>query len=163
MRDYKILLVDGDSQNLQELGRFLNERGCPVTKVFNTNTDGEMLRQKAFDSTSELQKFTPTDDILTMLKIMSLDIQGPLVSMLATLKLLNRGYYGKMDEEVANKIKKLLSNATFLIGITEEFLGRASAANEEFEIEAEPLHSIQEIINPVGALKQQNKRNGEIT
>jgi hypothetical protein len=37
--------------------------------------------------------------------------------MVATLKLLNRGYYGKMDEDVANKIKELLSNATRLTEI----------------------------------------------
>ena len=54
--------------------------------------------------------------------------------MLATLKLLNRGYYGKMDEEVADKIRDLLSDATRLTRIVDACLGEASAGGEENEI-----------------------------
>ena len=124
MRDYKILLADGDFKSLQEMGRYLG-------------------------STSEALKSGPDEDIVNLLKIMSHDIREPLVSMVATLKLLNRGSCGKMGEEVADKIKKILSNATRLTAIAEEHLGRTFAANEEFEIEGEPLYLIQDIINPV--------------
>jgi signal transduction histidine kinase len=86
------------------------------------------------DSASEGLKPEPDEDILNLLKIMSHDIRSSLLSMLATLKLLNRGYYGKMDEEVANKIDDLLSNATRLTGIAEVCLGRTYAVNEEVEI-----------------------------
>jgi len=48
---------------------------------------------------------------------------------------LNRGYYGKMDEEVAQKIKELLSNATRLSGIAEECLGRTFAVLEGLKME----------------------------
>ncbi len=92
MRDYKILLVDRNPKSLQEMSLFP-------------------------DSTSEALKCGPDENILNLLKIISHDIRGPLVSMVATLKLLNRGYYGKMDEDVANKIKELLSNATRLTEI----------------------------------------------
>jgi len=69
------------------------------------------------DSASEGLKPEPDENILRLVKIMSHDLRTSLFSMLATLKLLNRGYYGKMDEEVAHKIKELLSNATRLTGI----------------------------------------------
>lgn len=124
MRDYKILLADGDSQSLQEIG------GC-------------------LDSTPEALKSRADETTLNLLKIVSHDIRGPLVSMVATLKLLNRGYYGKMDEKAADKIREVLSNATRLTGMAEEHLGRAFAVNEELEIEGEPLYSISDIVNPV--------------
>jgi K+-sensing histidine kinase KdpD len=124
MRDYKILLADGDFQSLREMG------GC-------------------LDSTSEALKSGADETTLNLLKIMSHDIRGPLVSMVATLKLLNRGYYGKMDEKAADKIREVLSNATRLTGMAEEYLGRTFAVNEELEIEGEPLYSIRDIVNPV--------------
>ena len=124
MRDYKILLADGDSQSLREMGRCL-------------------------DSTSEALKPGADETTLNLLKIMSHDIRGPLVSMVATLKLLNRGYYGKMDQKAADKIREVLSNATRLTGMAEEYLGRAFAVNGELEIEGEPLYLIRDIVNPV--------------
>jgi K+-sensing histidine kinase KdpD len=124
MRGYKILLADGDFQSLREMG------GC-------------------LDSTSEALKSGADETTLNLLKIISHDIRGPLVSMVATLKLLNRGYYGKMDEKVADKIREVLSNATRLTGMAEEYLGRAFAVDEELEIEGEPLYLIRDIVNPV--------------
>jgi len=61
---------------------------------------------RRLDSTSEALKSERDENIVNLLEIMSHNIRGPLVSMVATLKLLNRGYYGKLDEEVANKIKE---------------------------------------------------------
>ena len=60
------------------------------------------------ESAPEGLKPEPDENILNLLKIMSRDIRSSLLSMLGTLKLLNRGYYGKMDEEVSTKIKDLL-------------------------------------------------------
>jgi hypothetical protein len=50
------------------------------------------------DSASEGLKPEPDENILRLVKIMSHDLRTSLFSMLATLKLLNRGYYGKMDK-----------------------------------------------------------------
>jgi signal transduction histidine kinase len=86
---------------------------------------------------------------LNMVKIMSHDIRGTLVSMLSTLKLLNRGYYGKMEEAVANSIKDLLSNATSLTAITEEYLGRGFWVDDDLEMEQEALDLREDIIDPV--------------
>lgn len=102
-------LADGDSQSIHEIG---------------------LPR----DSVSEGLKIESDANTLKVLTMMSQDIRSSLLSMLATLKLLNRGYYGKMDEEAAQKIKDLLSNATRLSGIAEECLGRTFAVLEGLEM-----------------------------
>jgi light-regulated signal transduction histidine kinase (bacteriophytochrome) len=102
-------LAGGDSQGLHEMG-------------------------PSQGSVSEGLKPESGENILNLSKILSHDIRSSLLSMLATLKLLNRGYYGKMDEEVGHKIKDLLSSATRLTEIAEACLGGTYAGNEEVEI-----------------------------
>ena len=93
---------------------------------------------------------TPSDEkIVNVLKMMSHELRGPLVSMVSTLKLLNRGYYGKMDEEAAEKIREVLSNAVLLTGVAEEYLGKDLAVNGELEVEGKPLHLTRDMVNPV--------------
>ena len=99
MEAYQIILTDRDPQNLHEERRNLQ---------------------------LESQETILNERIMNMLKIMSHDIREPLISISATLKLLSRGYYGKMDEGVANNLKDLLSKTVGLIGITEEYLGSIS-------------------------------------
>jgi len=101
MRDYKILTPRGGPQSLPEIG------GCP-------------------DSTSGALKSGGDESTVSLLKVMSRDIRGPLMSMVSTLKLLNRGYYGKMDEEAADKITEVLSNATRLTELAEHYLEKLS-------------------------------------
>lgn len=133
MRDYKILLADGDLQSPQEKGR---------------NPD----------STSGALKSRSDETIVSLLKTMSHELRGSLVSMVSTLKLLNRGYYGKMDEEAAEKIREVLSNALLLTGVAEEYLGRAFAVSGELEIEGKSLYLTHGSINPVlGELSQELK------
>jgi len=98
---------------------------------------------------SDSQPHLLNEQVLNMVKIMSHDIRGALTSMLATLKLLNRGHYGKMEEAAANRIKDLLLNATSLTAITEEYLGRAFLVDDYLEIEQEVLDLRQDIVNPV--------------
>lgn len=69
--------------------------------------------------------------------------------MVSTLKLLNRGYYGKMDEEAAEKIREVLSDAVFLTGLAEEYLGRAFSVNQELEIQGKALYLTHDILHPV--------------
>jgi signal transduction histidine kinase len=110
MINHVISQAGGDSQSLQEMGPFR-------------------------DSTPEGLKTEPDEGILNLLTIMSHDIRSSLLSMLATLKLLNRGYYGKMDEEVAQRIQELLSNATRLSRIAEDCLGRTFVVLERLKME----------------------------
>lgn len=122
MGNYQILLSDRNPQSLGE------ERGNPLL---------------------ESQKPTFDEKVMNMVRIMSHDIRGSLVSISAALKLLSRGYYGKMDEEVANNLKGLLSKTIGLIGMTEEYLGRTFSLNDDLETEGETLDLRQDIINPV--------------
>ena len=122
METYQILLADKDSQSLHEKRR---------------------------NSQLESQKPNLDERVLNMVRVMSHDIRGSLVSMSATLKLLSRGYYGKMDEGVANNLKDLLSKTVSLIGITEEYLGRTFSVNDDLETVSETLDLRQDIINPV--------------
>jgi signal transduction histidine kinase len=86
---------------------------------------------------------------MNALKIMLHDIRGSLVSMSASLKLLTRGYYGKMDESVTNHLKELLSKTISLNGMTEEYLSRALSDDGDLEREEEALDLTQDIINPI--------------
>ncbi len=58
----------------------------------------EAERQNRELSESERRIRELNQHILNMLMIMSHDIRGPLVSIAATLKLLMRGSFGRMDE-----------------------------------------------------------------
>jgi two-component system sensor histidine kinase/response regulator len=228
MKDYGILLIDGDHHSLREMSSFLEEKGYQVTRVASGEDAIERLSKEHFDLVitefhmhpidgltvlKNAKKINPetmvmmltTDDdvtltidalrqgaddylfkpltkaellrgvthcleklglmrkngqreskidplnepILNMLKIMSHDIRGSLLSMLANLKLLSRGYYGKMDDGVLDNLKGLLSKTTRLIGTTEEYLGRTFSIDDDLEIEEEVLDLKHDIIDPV--------------
>ena len=89
------------------------------------------------------------EEALNIVKILSHDLRGSLVSMSATLKLLSRGYYGEMDEAVENKLRELLERMTRLIGMSEESLGKAFSLDESFIIKQEVLDLREDIIHPV--------------
>ena len=92
-------------------------------QIILTYRDPQNLHEERRNPQLESQEGILNEKIMNMLKIMSHDIRGSLISISATLKLLSRGYYGKMDEGVANNLKDLLSKTVGLIGITEEYLG----------------------------------------
>jgi signal transduction histidine kinase len=89
------------------------------------------------------------EKILNMVKAMSHDVRGSLLSISATLKLLSRGYYGKMDEAVVHRIKELFSKTSGLIGVTEEYLGRSFSVNDDLDTEVESLDLMKDILIPV--------------
>ena len=94
----------------------------------------------------------PLDDEtlnMNMWKIMSHDLRGSLISIMATLKLLSRGYYGRMDEGVENQVKDLLERVAQLIGMSEECLGRAFSADRHLDIRQEALDLRKDVIHPV--------------
>jgi signal transduction histidine kinase len=109
----------------------------------------EKLEVKRRHSPSELHEGTSTGNILNMLKIMSHDMRGSLLSISATLKLLTRGYYGEINESVGNSLKELLLKTVSLTGMTEEYLSRAFAVNGDLETGDETLDFRQDIINPI--------------
>lgn len=89
------------------------------------------------------------EEALNMVKMLTHDLRGSLVSMSATLKLLSRGYFGKMDEAVENKLRELLDGMTHLIGMSEDCLGKAFSLDEGFTLKQEELDLREDIIHPV--------------
>ena len=89
------------------------------------------------------------EKILNIVKALSHDVRGSLLSMSATLKLLSRGHYGKMDEAVVHRIKDLFSKTSGLIGITEEYLGRSFSVNNDLNTEVESLDLMKDVLIPV--------------
>jgi len=100
-------------------------------------------------SESERQIRSLNQHILNMLMVMSHDIRGPMVSIAATLKLLIRGTYGKMDQSVYHTLSDLLSRVVQLIGIAEDCLGKAHSVEGAMRMDREVLDLRQDIIDPV--------------
>ncbi len=89
------------------------------------------------------------EKMLNIVKALSHDVRGSLLSISATLKLLSRGYYGKMDEAVVHRIKELFSRTSGLIGMTEEYLGRSFSVNDDLNTEVESLDLMKDVLVPV--------------
>lgn len=89
------------------------------------------------------------DNILNMLKIMAHDIRSPLLTMSATLKLLQRGNYGALDESANNTVKDLVTRVDRILGIADDCLGKAHAVKDSLEVEKQQIDLRQEIIEAV--------------
>ena len=109
----------------------------------------ETLQARQKDQRSQLPDLSLDEKILNMVKAMSHDVRGSLLSISATLKLLSRGHYGKMDDSVVRRIKELFSKTSGLIGITEEYLGRSFSVNGDLDADAESLDLMKDILIPV--------------
>jgi signal transduction histidine kinase len=101
------------------------------------------------DPLPESPDLTRNEKTLNMVKALSHDVRGSLLSISATLKLLSRGYYGKMDEAVVRRVKELFSKTSGLIGVTEEYLGRSFSVNDDGNAEVESLDLMKDIVIPV--------------
>jgi response regulator RpfG family c-di-GMP phosphodiesterase len=89
------------------------------------------------------------DTIEELMKTLSYDIRGSLLSMATALKLLAQGGYGRMDEGVAHGLEKLFSKTVSLIGVTDECLGEARAVAGDGPMKNEP-RPLTRIIPPHG-------------
>jgi len=89
------------------------------------------------------------EKMLNVVKALSHDVRGSLLSISATLKLLIRGHYGKMDEAVVHRIRDLFSKTSGLIGITEEYLSRSFSVNNDVSAEVEALDLMKDLLIPV--------------
>jgi signal transduction histidine kinase len=109
----------------------------------------EKLEAHPRDPRPESFDLSLNEKILNMVKALSHDVRGSLLSISATLKLLSRGYYGKMDEAVVHRIRELFSKTSGLIGITEEYLGRSFSVNNDLNAEVESLDLMKDVLIPV--------------
>jgi len=89
------------------------------------------------------------EEILALLRIMSHDLRGSLVTALATLKLLARGHYGRMDPGVEKKLQELLDHLTRSVGMSEECLERAFSAEGNEDGNLGVLDLRKDVIHPV--------------
>lgn len=158
---------EGDSTNESELSfRILTKEGKErwighVCRPIHSK-DGEFLGRRVSNrditdrknnelllikSNEEIKSLG--DNILNMLKIMSHDIRSPLLTMSATLKLLQRGNYGSIDESAMNTVKDLIVRVERILGIADDCLGKAHAVKDQLAIEKEEFDLRQEIIEKV--------------
>ncbi len=89
------------------------------------------------------------EHILNMVMVLSHDVRGPLISIVAILQLLFRGSYGKLDQNLANTVKDLLSRCLRLLGTAEDYIGKASIVDGSVKMEREVLDLRQDIIDTV--------------
>jgi signal transduction histidine kinase len=109
----------------------------------------EKLEAQQTDRQPESFDLSLNEKMLNMVKALSHDVRGSLLSISATLKLLSRGYYGKMDEAVVHRIKELFSKTSGLIGMTEEYLGRSFSVNNDLNAEVRSLDLMKDVLVPV--------------
>lgn len=109
----------------------------------------EAERQNRELSESERRIRDLNRNVLNMLMIMSHDIRGPLVSVAATLKLLLRGSFGRMDESVWNTVADLMARVRRLIRIAEDCLGSAHSLEGALLKKREFVDLRQDIIDAV--------------
>jgi len=100
------------------------------------------------------------EKIETLLKTLSYDIRGALMSMTATLKLLSQGYYGEMDEEATNRLKELVSKTLRLTGMTEACLGETWSAGGALKMEGPLTKWVPDRVSPTLKEFPYNVREG---
>lgn len=85
---------------------------------------------------------------LTLMKVLFHDFRGALVSMSATVKLLCRGYYGRIDEGAEAQLQALSARMASLAQLFEESLEKILACSDGDD-EQEALDLKQDVIDPV--------------
>ncbi len=78
-----------------------------VTVISKDVTERKRAEEALLESEKRLQWLN--EHILNMVKVLSHDVRGPLISIVSILKLLLRGSYGELDQNLANTVKELLS------------------------------------------------------
>ncbi len=118
-------------------------------QTLSTDRGPQNPHKEQRDRRFESQRVDPDERVSEVMRAISHDIRGSLVSMSATLKLLSRGYYGNMEEGVMNCLNELLSKTIGLIAITEEHLVGTSFVGDELEMGKEVLDVMKDVIRPV--------------
>jgi DNA-binding response OmpR family regulator len=91
----------------------------------------------------------PDQYILHKVETMTHEFRASLVSISSTLRLLNRGFFGAMEERVAEKLRELLAKVTHLSGLAEDYLGKGLSMDGNVDGEVELLDLRKDVINPV--------------
>jgi len=126
-----------------------NEEGKYLGRRISSRdiTDRKLKEKEIAESRHQINALN--DNILKMLKIMSHDIRSPLIATAATLKLLQRGTYGKLDESVFQTIKDLSVRINQILGLAEDCLAKAQVVDSELQIEKNEIDLRHEVIESV--------------
>lgn len=103
-----------------------------------------MESRKAKDGIRPLDEYT-----LRMLKIMTHEIRGPLVSAMAGLKVVLHGSYGGMDPGVSDKLRGLHAHLNRLLGQSDDFLMKACCVKDVFPAHRETLDLLDDVLAEV--------------
>jgi hypothetical protein len=121
----------------------LNELEMRVADCFNK------LEVKRKPPQTEEYGLPRDGDSLNALGIFSHDFRESVLSLSATLRLLIRGHYGKVEEEIVRKLQEMLSKTACLAGMTEECLSRIFSNQGDRGTEDEMLGLAKDILHPV--------------
>jgi signal transduction histidine kinase len=110
------------------------------------SSENQALREAALPP---IDSPLPDEYILHKVKMMTHEFRASLASMASTLKLLNRGFFGAMEERVAEKLRELLAKANTLAGAAEDYLGKGLSMDGNVELERELLDLKKDVINPI--------------
>lgn len=138
---YKIMVLNARRLEVEPKERHL------ILLAIEDVTERKQVERELRDSEARAQALK--DQVLNMLMVVSHDLRSPLVSIQATLKLLLRGIYGKMDESAKNTVIDLYHRADKLLGVAEDCLAGASAVAGDIEFEKKVLDLREDIIDPV--------------
>jgi PAS domain S-box-containing protein len=148
--EFRIVAPNGEIRWIGHVCRevFNQEKVFLGRRVSNRDiTDKKRSEMMLIQSGEKIRELN--ENILNMLRIMSHDIRSPLIAMSATLKLLQRGSYGEMDESVANTIKDLSVRVKRILGMAEDCLGKAHAVDSHMRIQKEEIDLRHEVIDAV--------------
>ena len=162
--EFRIITKNGEIKWIGHVcHQVFNEEGVFLgRRVSNRDiTDRKHSEMMLIHSSGEIKRLN--ENILHMLKIVSHDIRGPLVAMAATLKLLQHGSYGRMDDSVANTVQDLSGRVKQILGIAEDYLGKAHAVDAHMKIEKYEIDLRQEVIDAVLDELSNEMEAGEIT
>lgn len=102
---------------------------------------------EAGEPTGGLRQFD--ENIVRMLKLMTHEIRGPLVSVMAGLKVVRHGCYGAMESGVSDKLEDLHAHLNRLLGTADDFLAKACCVEGALPARREPLNLPDEILAAV--------------
>lgn len=83
---------------------------------------------------------------MKMMSLMTHEMRGPLVSVMAGLKLVRHGCFGAMDAGVSAKLDELGARLNRLLGTADDYLGLACCLENELRMPHEPLDLEEDVL-----------------
>ena len=123
------------------------EKWVSATKAPRLNADGKIIGVIGI-SRDITQRIATEKHILDMLSTATHDLRGPLTSIEATIKLLIRGSFGKIDDSVKATLQDVFERVKKSIKIINEYLSKSSLMHVEIPPK-ENLDLREDIIDPI--------------